>query len=473
MHQRTAALFFFLLSMTAGIVMARPQTMQAQDPNPTPIVIDLTPTVTPTAQGTAVPGPTEPAGLPPDRFETNNRLEDAAMIGFGIEAGLNLPADDVDYFTGYVKAGQLIRASTTVYGGLDTFIRLYWNGSLAAENDDRQPADPGSTVTFAADGDGWFILQIGRATVYDGVYDLELSLVTPTPTATPSPTVTPPPTMTPPPSPTPRVAADLAESNDSAAAAFGIAPGVAGQFTIGEEGDVDFFRFLAKAGNHYACRTTTSAVDTVLTVLALDGTPIAHNDDWSSGRIDSYVQWRAGSQQEVVVRVGALGGSTGGYELLCQTFVPVAAAPPATTTSTPIPAVITGTQHSESNLLPLSIRPIATATATPSPPVPIRLMVYYDVNDNRQPDPGEGIPNVSVLAVDVQGRQMMRLFTSAQGEAVFNVSASSEIDRLVVPFVSSWSARVRAQTGVAEISLGLPAVRLPVFLPLASPKEEG
>lgn len=467
MRQRTLSFFFFLLSVSAGFMALRPDPTQAQNPQPTPIVIDLTTTPTPTPSGTAVPQPTETAALPPDRFEANDTLAEAAVIGFGLETNLNLSGGDVDTFTGYAKAGQAVQASTRVYDGLDTLIRLYWNGSLVAENDDRQPDDPGSSAAFTADADGWFIVQIFKATVYDGVYDLELSLIIPTPTTPPAPTATLAV------SPTPRVAADAAEPNDNAAAAFGLAPGTAGQFTIGVGGDVDFFRFLAKAGNHYSCRTTTSTVDTLLTVMTPDGTVIATNDDRSAGQIDSYVQWTAVSQQDTVIQVSALGGTTGDYELLCQSIVPAAAPPPAAS-STPVTEAISRTHRSESSLIPLGVRPLLTVTPTPAPPIPIRLIVYYDINDNRQPDPGEGIPNVSVWAVDGQGRQLMRIFTNAQGEAVFNAPVEGEIDRLVVPFVSSWSARVRAQTGVTEISLGLPAVRLPVFLPLASPeKEEG
>ncbi len=472
MRTRIVSLLFFLLLIYAGLTASRPHPLQAQDPNPTPIVIDLTPTPTPAE--TAVPQPTDPAAPPPDRFEENNAMAHAAQIGFGAEPDLNLSGDDVDFFTGYVKAGQTVQASTYVYDGLDTLIRLYWNGALIAENDDRYPSDPGSTAAFTATTDGWFILEVIKATVYDGSYDLELSLVTPTPTMTPPPTTTPAPTPTFTPSPTPLVAPDLAEPNNTSSTAFGIAPGAVGQFTIGVGEDVDFFRFLAKAGNHYACRTTTSVVDTLLTIMTMDGNVIAENDDWSSGRIDSYVQWTTVDQQEVIVRVSALGGATGGYELLCQSFIPFSAPPPtATIAGAPMSETITSTQQSESSLMPLNTRPILTATPTPAPPISIRLIVYYDVNDNRQPDPGEGIPNVSVLAVDVQGRQLIRIFTNRQGEAIFNVPADSEIDRLVVPFVSSWSARVRAQrqTGVTEISLGLPAVRLPVFLPLASPDE--
>jgi hypothetical protein len=93
-----------------------------------------------------------------------------------------------------------------------------------------------------------------------------------------------------------------------------------------------------------------------------------------------------------------------------------------------------------------------------------RVQVYYDANNNRRPDSGEGVPDVSVLAVDSQGQQLVRSFTNLQGEALFRLS-DAPIDRVVTPFVSFWSARVRPGMVNEEISLGLPAVRLPVFLP--------
>jgi len=95
----------------------------------------------------------------------------------------------------------------------------------------------------------------------------------------------------------------------------------------------------------------------------------------------------------------------------------------------------------------------------------LRLLVYYDANNDRQPGPGEGIANVSVLAVDSQGQNLARIFTNAQGEAIFNL-AGETIARVIVPFVPGWSARVRAGELNNDIVLGLPAVRLPVFLPV-------
>jgi hypothetical protein len=102
---------------------------------------------------------------------------------------------------------------------------------------------------------------------------------------------------------------------------------------------------------------------------------------------------------------------------------------------------------------------------TTIPTTHIRLLVYYDANNDRQPGPGEGIANVSVLAVDGQGQRIAQIFTNAQGEAIFNL-ASEAITRVIVPFVPGWSARVRVGEINNDIVLGLPAVRLPVFLPV-------
>jgi hypothetical protein len=103
--------------------------------------------------------------------------------------------------------------------------------------------------------------------------------------------------------------------------------------------------------------------------------------------------------------------------------------------------------------------PASTATTY------IRLLVYYDANNDRQPGPGEGIASVSVLAVDTRGQRIARVFTNAQGEAIFNLT-SEVVARVIVPFVPGWSARIRVGETNNDIVLGLPAVRLPVFLPV-------
>ncbi len=456
---------FLTLMAFAGQTLA-----QAGGQNPTPIVI----TLTPAGQPTAVPSPTGDDLLQPDRFESNNDVNTATAIGLQTESGLTLIGDDIDYFTGYLKAGQMVRVSTTVVEGLDTRLKLYWNGQLVAENDDRSPSDVGSTVTFTAPAAGWYVALVEKATVYNGVYDLETTLAEPTATATPSPTptaaptLTPTPTPTPTPSPTPIVQPDLAEPNNTLETARPVTPGLRGTYTVGA-GDVDYFTFIAKVGNRYACETVTDQVDTLLTVIGVSSV-IGVNDDRGVGRVDSYLAWAAAEEQPVIVKVEARGGSFGQYEFVCQNVAPppAPAMPPAPAGNTPaasepltVTAPITTTERISLTVQYIGqVQPQANTSTTH-----IRLLVYYDVNNDRQPGPGEGIANVSVLAVAAQGQRIARVFTNAQGEAIFNL-ASEAIARVIVPFVPGWSARVRGGETNNDIVLGLPAVRLPVFLPV-------
>ena len=123
--------------------------------------------------------------LIPDRFEPNDSPETAVSLGLQTtEADLTLVGDDVDYFTGYLKAGQIVQVETAVFAGLDTALTLYWQGELAAHNDDRSAADTSSVVMFTAPTDGWYVVQVAKATVYNGRYDLTTSLLLPTATPT-------------------------------------------------------------------------------------------------------------------------------------------------------------------------------------------------------------------------------------------------------------------------------------------------
>lgn len=452
-------IFLFVALTTVGATQA-----QDGNPNPTPIVIPLTPP----GQATAVFSPTPDGDLFPDRFEPNNDVSTATAVGWQMETDLTLTAGDVDYFTGYLKAGQMVQLSTTVYEGLDTRLALFWNGSLVIKNDDRAAGDVGSAVTFTAPTDGWYVALVEKATVYNGRYDLEIAQ------AEPSATPTAAPTLTPTPSPTPLVSPDLAEPNDTAETAWSITPGMPGGYTLGV-GDVDYFTFIAKAGNHYVCETLTEQVDTLLTVLGA-AEVIGVNDDSAAGRVDSYLAWTAVAEQPIIVKIEARGGSFGEYELFCQAasplpppvLVPVNPVSPAPLEETPLEDIpVTASNNvTTTDSIPLSVMYIGRAQPeTALPQTHIRLLVYYDANNDRQPGPGEGIANVSVLAVDGLGQRIARVFTNVQGEAVFNL-ASDAVARVIVPFVPGWSARVRAGEANSDIVLGLPAVRLPVFLPV-------
>jgi hypothetical protein len=190
------------------------------------------------------------------------------------------------------------------------------------------------------------------------------------------------------------------------------------------------------------------------------------------GRVDSYLSWPMTAEEVVIVKVEARGGSYGQYALLCQSLAPPAppaGPPPGTAPGLAVPsppAVLTATTTVTATA-PLTLAVAYLGRALPTPPAvttQVRLLVYYDANNDRQPGPGEGIASVSVLAVDAQGQPLARVFTNSQGEAVFNLN-SEAVSRIIVPFVPGWSARVRVDD-TNEIVLGLPAVRLPIFLPV-------
>lgn len=331
-----------------SLLMVSKTWAQLDTPNPTPIIIALTPDTT----ATAVPVTATVVGGGEDRFEPNNDVQHAVTIGIQTVTDLTLTDADVDFFTLFLKAGQMVRVDTAVYEGLDTRLTLVWEGQVVAENDDRSAMDLGSTVVMRAATDGWLLIYIGQATVYNGRYDLTITLVEPTATMTPMPTATATTTATPSSSPTPSV-------------------------------------------------QPTASI------------PVA-------------------------------------------TF-PIAAAPDPLPTTT---AVSTTTRIS------LTVQHMGEVSlALPAVTTPIRLLVYYDANNDRQPSPNEGVANVSVVAVDGQGQRLAQLFTNRQGEAIFNLT-SAAVSRIIVPFVPGWSARVRVGEANHGIVLGLPAVRLPIFLPV-------
>lgn len=276
------------------------------------------------------------------------------------------------------------------------------------------------------------------------------------------------------PSPTPLIQPDAAEPNDNPEVAHPVTPNLKGTYTVGA-GDVDYFTFIAKVGSHYTCETVTNQVDTILTVSGVSAV-IGVNDDRSPGRVDSYFSWTSTIEQPITLKVEARGGSFGSYDFVCQTGQPLSESPSSPGSSMLSPAMVatpvlttavtntlslTGTDR-----ISLTVQHMGQVPSQSQlPTTHIRLLVYYDANNDRQPGPGEGVANVSVLAVDGQGQRLARVFTNAQGEAIFNLTDEA-IARVIVPFVPGWSARIRAGEANDDIVLGLPAVRLPIFFPV-------
>jgi hypothetical protein len=208
-------------------------------------------------------------------------------------------------------------------------------------------------------------------------------------------------------------------------------------------------------------------------VWSASGELVAVNDDRETGRVDSYASWEAAVEQSVIVKITARGNTFGPYTLLCTASAPapVYFPPPADMGNAPGDVITDTNSITSTNSIPLTVRPAGQVFAQDEiPTTHIRLLIYYDANNDRQPSPGEGVANVSVVAVNAQGQRIARVFTNAQGEAIFNLS-TTEVHRVVVPFVSSWFAQVRVGE-VNQVVLGLPAVRIPIFIPIVEPITE-
>ncbi len=363
-----------LFTLILALILATPTLLPgllAQEANPTPPVVYLTPTMAATETPTAVASATPPSGgVQPDAWEPNNDPGAATPVSWGMVPATLHPGD-VDYYALYLKTGQIVSLHTGSPHNLDTYLQVWQGAQLLAENDDRTATDLGSAALFTVPAEGWYAIGIFQRGTAAGSYELYIELAEPTPTLTPSPTVTSSPTPTPSPTltPTPTIPPTITPPFMGAAgtagtAAHPIAPAAAG---------------LATAG-----LTTTPTVTTT--------------------------------------------------------------------------AVLT---------TPISLRLLGPAQPAATPQVTTaRVLIYYDANNNRQPEPGEGVANVSVLAVDGQGQRLARSFTSPQGEAAFALT-DAPFERVVTPFVSAWSARIRPGLVNEDIILGLPAVRLPVFLPVS------
>ena len=220
----------------------------ADQTNPTPPVIIV---------GTPTPTSAAPIVTIRDHFEPNNTFNSAAVIGLITEYDLTLEGEDVDYYTGLAKTGQTLTLETFVRDGLDTKITLYWAGQQLSFNDDKDPLDTGSLVTFTAPGDGWFTAVVEQVGLVEGSYDLSIYLEE---TPTPAPTGTPLPTAT------PIFATDGAEPNDTFSTAFPITVGAAPLDLSLVPNNPDYFKFVAKAGQMYQCQTVSDSVDTLLSI---------------------------------------------------------------------------------------------------------------------------------------------------------------------------------------------------------------
>lgn len=430
--------------------------VSGQTVNPTPVVIDLTPDAT----QTPITTPTAESPFRQDRFEPNNSADTATSIAFQTERDLTLIADDMDYFTLFVKTGQLIQADANPHDGLDTRLKLFWNGQLVAENDDRSPTEIGSTVHFLAGGDGWLIISVGKVTNANGRYELVLSLTEPTTTPTPSPTATA--TQTPTASPTSSPTATAFPTTT----AFPTASPTTSwpTHTPQPPATQPILPVATNTAVVWPTKTPNWSSPTPTTAIVWP----THTPTWVAPAPTAVVIWPSSTPLPPTVTSAPV---------VVQQSIPTTVAPsspsplptatPApTVTLTPTVAISPTAIVTKTTAIPLSVQHIRQVVPDAETlTTQIRLLIYYDANNDRIPSPSEGVSNISVLAVDARGQQLAQVFTNSQGEAAFTLS-SNAVARIVVPFVPGWSERVRVGENNDGIVLGLPAVRLPVFFPV-------
>jgi len=339
--------------------------------------------------------------------------------------------------------------------------------------------------------------------------------LTPTVAATETPTAVP--SATP---PSGGVPPDAWEPNDNPGAATPVSWGMV-PATL-HQGDVDYYALYLKTGQIVSLHTgSPNNLDTYLQVWQ-GAQLLVENDDRTATDLGSAALFTVPAEGWYAIGIFQRGTAAGSYELYIELAEPTPTLTPSPTvtssptptpspTLTPTPTILptitppfaaapgaAGTAGTASHPIApaaaglatagLTTTPTVTTTAVLTTSIPLRLLgpaqpaatpqvttarvlIYYDANNNRQPEPGEGVANVSVLAVDGQGQRLARSFTSPQGEAAFALT-DAPFERVVTPFVSAWSARIRPGLVNEDIILGLPAVRLPVFLPVSESESE-
>ena len=448
-------------------------------------------TVTPTP-----PPPPTPVGANPDPYEPNDlpsivQAQKKSFVNVGQQlTNLNfytqpntgtLDLGDVDWYFFSGRGGAVYRVTTEVQPGVDTELFIYrpdqlpasnafTTTGLLASNDDYQPLNRGSQVTFVAPFTGQFWIKVWNKDqtprVAGQTYNLSVVELAPN---TPTPTFTPLPTFTPTPFP---AGADQYEYNGDFDFATLIAPGVkySGltfvpfQPPTPDTVDNDFFKLPVKQGVFYTCETQDLAggADTNIIVYNQDRVAIGGNDDISpedkaQGRFQSRFSWLSAYTGYAYILVGDVNPPRAGeaqvrsYSLICYIGLPATPTPtpdpnPPTATPPPLPPTplppeptLTPfpTPRAAQNLVVQRFD--ARPTPAPSGPTPtprlliIDVHVFNDYNRNNLLDAGEGIARASVrLADERTGTPLAQGFTDADGRARFPLSNDGPV-RVNVP----------------------------------------
>jgi hypothetical protein len=89
----------------------------------------------------------------------------------------------------------------------------------------------------------------------------------------------------------------------------------------------------------------------------------------------------------------------------------------------------------------------------PGRSIPVSLQVYYDIDGNNKPDPGEGVVGVSARVFDLSnGNLLAQELTDQTGRVSFTVTAPGAV-QLVVPYFNFSRIILPASGGAAVIRI--------------------
>jgi hypothetical protein len=479
---------------TVNLVLRNPTNADLGTPNTvvlTIVNIDATPTPTPSAT----------VGGPPifaDQYEPNNSFQEAYTFDAAGSALCRItlwPRGDIDFFRFHAKANTVYRVGTTnLAAGLDTLLTVYGpGGNFIAENDDFEPPSRRSQVTFTARQDGFYYARIVNQDPSDPAnktYCLDVSEEA-VPTHTPLP-----------------VSADECEFNSTIETACTVAPGqtFSANFipVFGSSQDTDIYRLWVKSGVTYTCETfnLSAFADTnmiFLNQVGGDFDPQLGNEDKDrlAGDFGSMLTWRATYNGWLHIMVGPVNpppyeeSHLHTYDFACDIIDVTPTPTPTNTVPAPPPGTGPGvpvaTRTPTPDVMPEpSITPIDFSFLTPSPtatppvvqfqPLPtstpisggpqdilINVTLYYDLNNNFTPDPGEGIQDVAVILYEnASGRLLAFGYTNEAGMVSFDSIATTGPVRVIVPFLNYSQVVVGGQ---ANILLRIAPQPLPIGVP--------
>lgn len=458
------------------------------------ILVESKPAVTTTAQlvsyrvridrlePTAEPTDPPPTALPTsisnaDAYEANNTHGTAYVLPVATSIKLSTlagyanfhtldPNRDVDWYKIWVKDDWWYQVTTSGLSGVDTYLEVYKTksgGELDREGKNDDGGDGyGSLVSFKADYDGYYYIKVTNKVNTTGTYDMSVQESSAPSGAT---------------AVGPASSADDCEDNGDFDKACIIAANDPQTFNFHPPYggvDNDFFKMWVKPGFNYECSTSylDAGIDPNLIVFTGPSwdDAVGGNDDVEKGDLNSYFAYYATYEGWLYLLVGygdRTPSDTGNsnYTFECKMTTPgepTKTPAPTTKASTAIP---TNPPPATATPSGLTIRSLTTPTPVPAsgaPPasqfVRVKVVVYYDANNDRQPGAGEGVEQVSVRAYAANtNEQLAQQFTDEQGYLEFTVSAQGPV-RVSIPYFG-FSQLVSGEE--ATVRLRVPAPSLP------------